>query len=408
METSRKNYDYIKHIQINELKLGMFIEEVLDANNIVIRHEKKILSSKSEIENLKKTRAANIKINLHKSISIQSSEIDPSFDRIFEKTSNREREYYQELKRAKDIHHEGVIRASEVLKAIRRGHSFSIKIVKNVAEEIVESILRNSDALLSLSQLKGYDDYTYVHSVNVAILITAFYKSIGNNSDKLVEVGMGGILHDIGKMRIPEKILNKPGKLTDSEFSIIKRHPEYGINAINDKSGISDLTKKVILQHHERYNGKGYPFGIKGERINEVGLISAVADVYDALTSDRVYKAAWTPHKAIACIFNEKGSSYSSQIVEMFTKLIGVYPIGSFVRLVTGEMGLVIRIENGRLLAPSILVLFNQNGVRVEEPFIIDLWKMQNGIDCENNKIDIALNPKLFNINVDEYLRIYK
>ena len=408
MDTSRKNYDYIKHIPVNELKIGMYIEEVLDANNILIRYEKKILSTRSEIENLKKTRAATGKINILKSINIKSSELDPLIDITLKKTNKRESEYYREIKKAKDIHHEGVIRASEVLKAVRKGHSFSLKIVKKVTEDIVESILRNSDALLSLSQLKGYDDYTYVHSVNVAILITAFYNSVGYNIDKLVEAGMGGILHDIGKMRIPENILNKPGKLTDSEFSIIKRHPEYGINAIINKRGISDITKKVILQHHERYNGRGYPFGIKGERINEVGLISAVADVYDALTSDRVYKAAWTPHKAIACIFREKGSSYSSHIVDMFTKLIGVYPIGSFVRLVSGEMGFVVKIENGRLLAPSILVLFKQDGVRVKEPFIIDLWKMQDRENGKNFKIDIALNPKSFNVNVDEYIQTKK
>ena len=302
MQTSKKNYDYIKHIPINELRIGMYIEEALDDNNVLIRCDKKILSDNSEIETLKKTRAVNVKINVHKSINIQSTEIDPSITIPLEKTNNREQEYYRELQKAKDVHHEGVIRASELLKAVRKGHTFSLKVVKQVTIDIVESLLRNSDALLSLSQLKGHDDYTYVHSVNVAILITAFYKSFGYGSDKLVEAGMGGMLHDIGKMRIPEYILNKPGKLTDSEFSIIKRHPEYGIDAIDDKSGISDITRKVILQHHERYNGKGYPFGIKGERINEVGLVSAVADVYDALTSDRVYKSAWTPHKAIACI----------------------------------------------------------------------------------------------------------
>ena len=176
------------------------------------------------------------------------------------------------------------------------------------------------------------------------------------------------------------------------------------MESILDKRGVSDIAKKVVLQHHERYNGKGYPFGIKGERIHEVGLISAVADVYDALTSDRIYKAAWTPQKALATIFQQRDRDYCSRIVDLFTKMMGVYPVGSFVKLVSGEMGVVIRIEQGSLLAPDLLVLFDKYGKRFKKPFKVELSKKQVDKDGAQYKIEMSLNPRAFNVNVSDFI----
>ena len=398
-----KKEPHLEEVDIDDVKVGMYIEDALEGDGRLLVSENRIRKKTDQNEDLKKKGIRKVRVDIQKGKDVgritSAPEVSVEVD-----INKREFEYYKELDKAVKVHKDGLDRATRVLKAIREGKPFSVTTIKNAAQDIVESIMRNPDALLSLSQLKDYDNYTYIHSVNVAILTVSVAYHLDYSEERLVEIGMGGLLHDIGKMRIPEDILNKPGKLTDSEFAIIKRHPELGIESILDQRGITDIPRKVVLQHHERYNGKGYPYGIKGERIHEVGLISAVADVYDALTSDRIYKAAWTPQKALATIFKQRDKDYSSKVVEIFTKMMGVYPVGSFVRLSSGEMGVVVRIEQGALLAPDVLILFDKYGKRVKEPYKVELYKELEGKDGVKGKIEMSLNPRAFNIDVGDYI----
>jgi HD-GYP domain-containing protein (c-di-GMP phosphodiesterase class II) len=184
----------------------------------------------------------------------------------------------------------------------------------------------------------------------------------------------------------------------------MKKHPEHGLEIIKDKKRVADLSKTVIIQHHERINGHGYPFGLMGNQIHEVGLISAVADVYDALTSNRVYRAAWTPQKTLAMIFNGADAEYSRHIVELFTRHLGIYPAGSFVRLESGAMGVVTRVDKGNLLAPRIVVLFDELGRRLEKPQEMDLAVKQQGSDGRKYSIQVSLNPKVYRVDIGLYL----
>jgi HD-GYP domain-containing protein (c-di-GMP phosphodiesterase class II) len=208
----------------------------------------------------------------------------------------------------------------------------------------------------------------------------------------------------VGKMRVPENILNKPGKYTEWEFDVMKKHPEYGLDILKDKRSVSEFSKVLVIEHHERFNGKGYPFHLKGMEIHEIGLIGAVADVYDALTSNRVYRAAWTPQKALAVIFQGCDEEYSREIVERFTKQMGIYPVGSFVRLLSGEMGVVTRVDHGRLLTPNILILFDANGKRLKRPLEYDLSKKQKGDDGSRFVVEVSLNPRPYGVDVAEYI----
>jgi HD-GYP domain-containing protein (c-di-GMP phosphodiesterase class II) len=205
-------------------------------------------------------------------------------------------------------------------------------------------------------------------------------------------------------MRIPESIINKPGKLTDGEFATIKRHPEFSLEMLNAKSGVSDLTKKIAIQHHERFNGKGYPLGHPGSRLHEMAYVAAVADTFDAMTTDRAYKEAWTPQKALATIFQGCDAEFSRKTGELFTRHLGIFPVGSFVRLVNGEMGVVIRVGKGRLLTPKLLLLFNGKGERLPTPKEVDLYEKQNSPEKDNYKIEVSLSPKVYNINIAEFV----
>jgi putative nucleotidyltransferase with HDIG domain len=392
---------HIKKIPIEDLTPGMYVEDVFNREDVLLLSADSVIESEERITTLRRQGVISLYINTRKGkdVPLKLPEVAHAENPLL-----REVEYYKELDKAKEVRRKTVETAKDVLDSIRKGHPFSVSKVEEAAQEIVESIIRNPDALNSLCQIKGYDEYTYTHSVNVSVLSTSLAYSLGYNHEQLLQVGVGGVLHDIGKMRVPETILNKPGKYTEWEFNIMKRHPEYGLEIVSEKKNITEFSKAIIIQHHERYNGKGYPRGLSGGQIDEIGLIGAVADVYDALTSNRVYRAAWTPQKALGLIFQGCDEDYSREIVERFTKQMGIYPVGSFVRLVSGEMGVVTRVDRGNLLFPLVFILFDTSGKRLERPVEFNLAEMQKKENGHGPMIDVSLNPAAFNVDIAHYI----
>jgi putative nucleotidyltransferase with HDIG domain len=391
-------------ISIDEVSVGMVLQDVYNSKGTLLLSSVTI-SNADQIESLKRQGVeyaflAPVVDHLKTvtGTALSSSGEDESIAR-------REASYYRELTRAKEVHQATLEAARNTLKAARFGKQVEIASIEHAAEEMVSSILRNPDALMSLSQIKGYDEYTYVHSVNVGILITSLVHAMGYSEEQLLEAGVGGLMHDIGKMRVPEHILNKPGKYTSEEFSIMKRHPENGLNILKNANAISDFSKVVIIEHHERFNGKGYPKGIGNAEIHEIGFIAAVADVYDAMTTDRIYRPAWTPQRTLAMIFQGCDIDYSRRIVELFTRHLGIYPVGSFIRLVSGEMGVVIRVEKGAILTPNVLILFDQYGNRLEQPVEYRLSELQKTEHGDRYRIEVSLNPKRYRIHVGDYIQ---
>ena len=411
MDSSSSPGSRIVRVDIANVRVGMFIGDVFDRNGALLLSANVSLSSTKQIQQLTSRGVTSVLVDAALSrdpdtvLAHVSDSAPPPTAEPRHFPPEREHAYYTELEKARGIHEQTIVTARRALQAIRSGKEFRPADVRDSSESMVESILRNPDALVSLTQIKGYDEYTYTHSVNVGILVTSLAHEMGYNPEQLIQIGMGGILHDIGKMRVPENILNKPGKLTAAEFAIVKRHPEHGQALVADKKGISDLSRAVIIQHHERFNGKGYPAGLAREEIHEVGLISAVADVYDALTSDRVYKEAWTPQRALALIFQGCDEDYSRTIVERFTRHLGIYPVGSFVRLASGEKGVVVRVDKGKLLYPVVLVLFGADGHRLTTPCEMDLGAHHaDTLFCESPRIEVSLNPREFGIVIGDYI----
>jgi putative nucleotidyltransferase with HDIG domain len=393
--------DYVKKISIDECIVGMFVEDVFNKDDVLLLSADSIISHNDQITSLRRQGVSNVYINIGKGKDVPKKIPD---DNEVINNPVRETEYFKEIEQARKIHRQTLETAREALDSIRKGLSFSVSKIEEASQNVVESILRNQDALISLCQIKGYDEYTYTHSVNVSVLATSIAYSMGYSRGRLLETGVGGILHDVGKMRIPESILNKPGKYTDWEFNMMKKHPEYGLDILKEKKSVPDFSKMMVIQHHERYNGSGYPRQLKGSEIAEISLISAVADVYDALTSDRVYRAAFTPQKALAMIFQGCDKEYSRDIVERFTKQMGIYPVGSFVRLLSGEMGVVTTIDRGRLLTPKVLVLFDTSGKRLKKPVEYDLSKKRDENTNRCFSIDVSLNPRAFGVDVARYI----
>lgn len=221
-------------------------------------------------------------------------------------------------------------------------------------QNIVNSVIKNKDVELSMRNLWGHHEYTYLHCVNVAILAVSVGIKMNLPMDDLNYLGTAGILHDIGKNKIPAELLDKPGKLTEEEYGILKMHPEYGYEMLTKAQELNSVTRAGVLQHHERYDGSGYPRGLKGNEISLYARILAVADTYDAMTSNRAYREAYAPSEAVEYLMGNGNQLYDNIVIDTFVKCVTVYPIGSCVELNNGVQAIVLKNYQDCVLRPLI------------------------------------------------------
>lgn len=280
--------------------------------------------------------------------------------------------FNDEIKRASRIVAKGKEAVVSMFHEARMGKAIEAEAVAPLVEEISNSVMRNPGALISLARLKTADDYTFMHSVAVCALMIALGRQLDLDELQIREAGMAGLLHDLGKAMIPLEILNKPGKLTDDEFDLVKTHPEEGYKLLLEGQGVSDITKDVCLHHHEKIDGSGYPKGLNGETMSLFAKMGAVCDVYDAVTSNRPYKAGWDPAESIKRMAEWKGH-FDPLVFQAFVKSLGIYPIGSLVKLASGKLGVVIEQGEQSLLKPKVKVFFSTKSQAYIKPEVIDL-----------------------------------
>jgi HD-GYP domain-containing protein (c-di-GMP phosphodiesterase class II) len=233
-------------------------------------------------------------------------------------------------------------------------------------------VWRNPSALINVARLKTQDDYTYMHSVAVCALMIALGKEMGMDKKQVAEAGMGGLVHDLGKAMMPMDVLNKPGKLTDEEFSIIKSHPEKGHKLLLEGGGASEAALDITLHHHEKVNGLGYPHKLASNDISTFSRMAAICDVYDAITSNRPYKVGWDPGTSVKRMANWEGH-FDKRIFQAFVKSVGIYPVGSLVRLASDRLGIVIEPGENSLLTPKVKVFFSLKPKQTIPVSVLDL-----------------------------------
>lgn len=266
---------------------------------------------------------------------------------------------HEEISVARQVHREAHKVVHSLLMDVRLGKQIEIEKAQPVVESITDSILRNKDALISLSRIKQKDDYTFQHSVSVCALLVSFAHAMEFDRDSIMDLGMGGLLHDIGKMKVPDAVLNKPGALTETEFALMKSHVVQGREILKQTKGVTETAILVAGQHHERFDGTGYPDKLKQGAISPFGQMASIVDVYDALTSNRIYHKGMEPTAALKKLFEWSKFHFNEELVQHFIRVIGIYPIGSLVRLESGLLAVVVRQGEKSLLHPVVRAIFD-------------------------------------------------
>ena len=247
-------------------------------------------------------------------------------------------------------------------------------VARTMVDGLAEAVAENRTALLALTTLKNYDNYTFTHMVNVSILTMGQARALGIDGPLLREFGLAALMHDMGKVRTPLEILNKPDKLTDAEFTIMKRHTVEGAEILRKTPDIPALAPVVAFEHHLRLDGTGYPNGVTRPTLNVGTMLCSIADVYDAMRSQRAYQQAFPSDRIIEVMKRNDGKQFDQHLVRRFVQLIGIYPVGNMVRLNTGEVAVVLKVNAADTLRPQVRVLFDAEGKRLALTYDLNLW----------------------------------
>lgn len=374
----------IKKIRLEQLRVGMFVH---DFNCSWLEHpfarNRLLVSSESELAKIAAAGIRDLYIDTDKGLDATDAPTQEESRRDLEQAlvdaASRPRAIPQrvalaeELERATQVKNQAHQLVRTVMLDARLGKAIELDRVEPVVQDITESILRNPGALTGLLRIKNKDDYTFLHSVSVCTLLVAFCRSAGMDADLTRHAGLGGLLHDTGKALVPDAVLNKPGRLTEDEFELIKKHPADGHAILLKTPEVGAIALDITLHHHERMDGSGYPEKLPGDQISTLAQMAAIVDVYDAITADRCYHKGISAAEALRKIYEWSTFHFNPLQVQAFMRCVGIYPVGTLVLLESGRLGVVVEPHETNLLAPKVNVFFSSKSNTYIKPQEVDL-----------------------------------
>lgn len=335
---------------------------------------------------------------------------DPQWIEYKEKLSTRKFKAFEEKTKI----HEEIPRAQatlkkthkhveQVLNDVNNGEAFDLEESRQAVRQCVTSIARNANAMLWLSMIKNEDQYTSEHCMRVGILAIAFGRFMGMSEQDQELLGLCGLLHDVGKIKIPNEILNKPGRLTQDEYRIMREHVSLGEKVLGEIDGLDPIIIQTALHHHERADRKGYPDNLDASLLHQFIRMVAIVDVYDAITSNRCYQEGRTPFEALRILFNEAEKHFDKDLVEVFIKMIGIYPPGTLIEMASGELGIVISSNPLARLKPKVELVTDKNK-KLRAPYVIDMSDDPTDSDGKGYVIERGLANGTYGIDIKDYL----
>ena len=376
----------LKRISVNQLTLGMHLKEFCGSwMEHPFWRSAFVLADPKDIEAILSSSIKEVWIDCDKGLdvaagetTVSEAESEAQVEAELEQVVNAQREIAPvsaalEIERATRICQQAKKAVVSMFEEARMGNTVDVGGARQLVEEISDSVSRNPGALISLARLKTVDDYTYMHSVAVCAMMVALSRQLSLDEAQTRSAGLSGLLHDLGKAVMPMAVLNKPGKLTEAEFTIIKSHPVEGHKMLLRGESVDPMVLDVCLHHHEKTDGSGYPKGLKGDEISLFAKMGAVCDVYDAITSNRPYKSGWDPAESLRKMAEWANGHFDPKVFQAFVKSMGIYPVGSLVRLTSGRIGVVIEQTGKSLTTPSVKVFFSTKSNMRIVPQVIDL-----------------------------------
>ncbi|ABM22935.1 MULTISPECIES: HD-GYP domain-containing protein [Shewanella] len=395
MSESVESVDLIK-LPVSRLTLGMFVSAIdkHDQGQLAIANAGQI-KHRDAIARLTQSGIKYVWVDTERSADHCGFKKKASQDNQLEsKKSSLTREKQQA--QAKVILTEAKDLIRKVLSETFEGKAIEVAPFGALADSMIESALLDADALKCMSALRSKDAYLLEHSVNVAFLLVTFGKYLQLDRSMLREMAIGGILHDIGKIKVDNKVLHKPGKLTPEEFEHMKLHQVFALDIMNEAKGLSQMSKDICLMHHEKLDGRGYPRGLKGDEIPLHGRMSCIVDIFDALTATRCYKEAMSPAAAFKILLSLTPFHLDQELVYEFIRCIGVYPVGSLVELSDGRVGIVWTSKDRDALHPIVKCFYSLKSKRYTDIVMVDLLKSELNIERGVSPSSLDIDPTPF------------
>ncbi|MCW8933467.1 MAG: HD-GYP domain-containing protein [Gammaproteobacteria bacterium] len=402
-------------VRIPDLEPGMYVSQ-LDRPWIETPYllQGFLIESREDIDELFKY-CKYVFVDVELSSQVDNQKLSPR------KAEASDIEKKQYLTNTKPLEYKDETDLDDELRSSREHHSVLSNVVENIMVDIfnnkkldlpslkkaimpmVNSVIRNPDAFSWLTRMKHKDNYTYNHSVSTAVWAVAFGRHLGMPKKDLQSLAIGALLFDVGKMRLPDKLINNPNRFNQYEFKLVKTHVEHSVEIVSNINGISDDVIEMVKTHHERHNGSGYPNGLKENDIPIFGKIAGIVDCYDAIISERPFASAMSPHDAVKKFYEWRDIDFQAELIEQFIQVVGIYPVGTIVELNDGKVGVIIAQHRVWRLRPKIMLLLDENKDSYNNFDIIDLYIQASNEEGNTLEIVKSLEPGMYGIDPEQF-----